>query len=245
MGEAVKGKTVVVTGGVRGIGRAVSLAFAQEGANIVLNYSSSEPDELAEQIRQIGVKCVPVKADVSKFEEAEHLIKQAKEQLGSVDILINNAGITKDNLLIRMSEESFDEVIAVNLKGAFNTIRHAAPIMIKQRAGAIINMSSVVGVGGNFGQANYSASKAGLIGLTKSIAKELAGRGITCNAIAPGFIETDMTKVLPENVANKILADIPLGRLGKPEEVAELALFLAGSSFITGQVIQIDGGMLM
>lgn len=241
----MKNKTVIVTGGATGIGKAISLAFAKAGANIVLNYLSGNPSDVAEQIRQNGVKCVPVEADVSKFGQAEHLIKQAKEQLGSVDVLINNAGITKDNLLIRMSEECFDEVISVNLKGAFNTIRFAAPVMLKQRSGVIINMSSVVGLGGNQGQANYSASKAGLIGLTKSTAKELAGRGITCNAIAPGFIETDMTKVLPETVISKVLDDIPLGRLGKPEEVAELVLFLAGCSYITGQVIQIDGGMLM
>lgn len=241
----LKGKTAVITGAAKGIGRATAIRFAKEGCNIVLNYRSSISDELITEIEGYGVECMPFKADVSKFDEAEMLIKEAKKKFGSVDVLVNNAGITRDMLIMRMSEDEFDSVISTNLKGAFNTIRFASNIMLKQRAGAIINMSSVVGLIGNAGQANYAASKAGVIGLTKATAKELAARGVTCNAIAPGFIETDMTEVLSDEVKNQLFASIPLKRFGSADEVAEVCVFLAKNRYITGQVINVDGGMVM
>ena len=241
----LKGKTAVITGAAKGIGRATAIRFAKEGCNIVLNYRSNVSDELITEIEGYGVECMPFKADVSKFDEAEMLIKEAKKKFGSVDVLVNNAGITRDMLIMRMSEDEFDSVISTNLKGAFNTIRFASNIMLKQRAGAIINMSSVVGLIGNAGQANYAASKAGVIGLTKATAKELAARGVTCNAIAPGFIETDMTDVLSDEVKNQMLASIPLKRFGNADEVAEDCVFLAKNRYITGQVINVDGGMVM
>lgn len=241
----LKDKTVIVTGAAKGIGRAIALKFAQEGANIVLNYRSTVPDELVKEIEANGVKCLAVKADIGNFEEASALIAKAVEEFKTVDVLVNNAGITRDTLLLKMTEEDFDKVIETNLKGAFNTIKHASKIMLKQKSGSIVNMSSVVGLSGNIGQVNYAASKAGIIGMTHSVAKELASRGITCNAIAPGFIQTDMTDVLSDKVKEGILANIPLKRLGQPEEVAELAVFLAKNKYITGQVIAIDGGMVM
>lgn len=241
----LKGKTVVVTGGAKGIGRAIALKFAENGANIVLNYRSQVPDDLISEIKSKGVECVTFKADVSDFEQALGLIEAAVSNFQTLDVLVNNAGITRDTLLMRMKEEDFDEVINVNLKSAFNTTKHASKIMLKQRSGSIINMSSVVGVAGNIGQANYAASKAGIIGLTKTVARELAARGITCNAIAPGFIQTAMTDVLSENIKESTLEGIPLKRFGQPEEVAELAVFLAKNKYITGQVINIDGGMVM
>ena len=241
----LKGKTAVITGAAKGIGRATAIRFAKEGCNIVLNYRSNVSDELITEIEGYCVECMPFKADVSKFDEAEMLIKEAKKKFGSVDVLVNNAGITRDMLIMRMSEDEFDSVISTNLKGAFNTIRFASNIMLKQRAGAIINMSSVVGLIGNAGQANYAASKAGVIGLTKATAKELAARGVTCNAIAPGFIETDMTEVLSDEVKNQMLASIPLKRFGNADEVAEVCVFLAKNRYITGQVINVDGGMVM
>ena len=241
----LKGKTAVVTGAAKGIGKAIAVRFAQEGCNIVLNYRSSVDEEVIKEIESYGVECFPVKGDVSKFEDAEALIKGAKEKFGSVDVLVNNAGITKDGLLMRMSEENFDAVINTNLKGTFNTIRHASNVMLKQRSGAIINMASVVGEIGNIGQANYSASKAGVIGLTKTTARELASRGITCNAIAPGFIETDMTAVLKEDIKTAMAAQIPLKRFGQAEDVAEAAVFFAKNRYITGQVLNVDGGMVM
>lgn len=241
----LKGKTAVITGAAKGIGRATAIRFAKEGCNIVLNYRSNVSDELITEIEGYGVECMPFKADVSKFDEAEMLIKEAKKKFGSVDVLVNNAGITRDMLIMRMSEDEFDSVISTNLKGAFNTTRFASNIMLKQRAGAIINMSSVVGLIGNAGQANYAASKAGVIGLTKATAKELAARGVTCNAIAPGFIETDMTEVLSDEVKNQMLASIPLKRFGNADEVAEVCVFLAKNRYITGQVINVDGGMVM
>ncbi len=241
----LKGKTALVTGAAKGIGRAIACAFAREGCNIVLNFHSSSPDDVIREIEGCGVECMPVKGSVADFDFAAGLFKDVKKKFGSVDILVNNAGITKDMLLMRMSEEQFDQVIDVNLKGAFNMIRHAAPIMLKQRSGAIINISSVVGISGNAGQANYAASKAGIIGLTKSAAKEFGSRGVTCNAIAPGFIETDMTEVLSDEVKQGILGAIPLGRSGRADEIAEAALFLAKSGYITGQVINVDGGMVM
>lgn len=241
----LKGKTVIVTGAAKGIGKAVAVAFAKEGCNIVLNYHSNVSDETIKEIEDCGVKCMPVQGDVSDFDFAKNLIKDVKKEFGTIDILVNNAGITKDMLLMRMSEEQFDSVINTNLKGSFNMIRHASNIMLKQKSGTIINMSSVSGVAGNIGQANYAASKAGVIGLTKATAKELAQRGITCNAIAPGFIETDMTAVLADETKEAILNTIPLKRAGSPCDVANAAVFLAKNNYITGQVLNVDGGMIM
>lgn len=236
-------KTVLVTGAAKGIGTAVAIAFAKKGSNIVLNYRSTVADELIEEIKSYGVQVLPIKGDVSDFEGAQNIIEMAIKTFGSVDVLVNNAGITKDTLLMRMSEEDFDNVINVNLKGTFNMTKHISKIMLKQKSGTVINMSSVVGVMGNAGQANYAASKAGVIGLTKTTAKELASRGITCNAIAPGFIETDMTDVLKDNVKEAMQAVIPLHTFGQVEDVAKTAVFLAENKYITGQVICVDGGM--
>jgi 3-oxoacyl-[acyl-carrier protein] reductase len=245
----LKGKTAVVTGASRGIGRAIAIKLAKLGANLVLNYNKnlSSVEEVIKEIEALGAKAVAVQGDVSSFEEAEKIVKAAVSNFGTLDILVNNAGITKDGLLLRMKEEDFDRVISVNLKGAFNCIRHTAPIMLKQKSGRIINISSVVGISGNAGQVNYSAAKAGIIGVTKSTAKELASRGITVNAVAPGFIQTDMTDELSDKVKESITASIPLRKLGKPEDVANVVAFLAGedAAYITGQVINIDGGMLM
>ena len=241
----LQGKTAVVTGAAKGIGKAIALAFAKEGCNIVLNYHSSLDDETVQEIEACGVTCMPVQGDVSDFAFAADMMKKVKKELGSVDILVNNAGITKDMLLMRMTEELFDSVIQTNLKGTFNMIRHASSIMLKQRSGAIINMSSVVGVMGNVGQANYAASKAGIIGLTKSTAKELAARGVTCNAIAPGFVETDMTAALSEDLQKQMLETIPLKRYGQVDDIAQAAVFLAKNTYITGQVLHVDGGMCM
>ena len=241
----LQGKTAVVTGAAKGIGKAIALAFAKEGCNIVLNYHSSLDDETVQEIEACGVTCMPVQGDVSDFAFAADMMKKVKKELGSVDILVNNAGITKDMLLMRMTEEQFDSVIQTNLKGTFNMIRHASSIMLKQRSGAIINMSSVVGVMGNVGQANYAASKAGIIGLTKSTAKELAARGVTCNAIAPGYVETDMTAALSEDLQKQMLETIPLKRYGQVDDIAQAAVFLAKHTYITGQVLHVDGGMCM
>lgn len=241
----LQGKTAVVTGAAKGIGKAIALAFAKEGCNIVLNYHSSLDDETVQEIEACGVTCMPVQGDVSDFAFAADMMKKVKKELGSVDILVNNAGITKDMLLMRMTEEQFDSVIQTNLKGTFNMIRHASSIMLKQRSGVIINMSSVVGVMGNVGQANYAASKAGIIGLTKSTAKELAARGVTCNAIAPGFVETDMTAALSEDLQKQMLETIPLKRYGQVDDIAQAAVFLAKNTYITGQVLHVDGGMCM
>jgi len=241
----LKDKTVIVTGAAKGIGRAIALKFADEGANIVVNYRSSVSEQLIEEIESKGVKCLAFKADVSKFDEALALVNATVKEFNSVDVLVNNAGITKDTLIMRMSEEDFSEVIDINLKGTFNMIRHTIKIMLKQKSGTIVNMSSVIGIVGNTGQVNYAASKAGVIGITKSVAKEVASRGITCNAIAPGLIQTDMTDILSEKSKEAILNNVPLKRFGKPEEVAQLAVFLANNRYITGQVINIDGGMVM
>lgn len=238
-------QTVIVTGGTTGIGKTIALAFASAGANIVLNYLFDDADAAVAEIEAKGVKCIAVKGDVSNFEDAGALMAKAKEVFGHIDVLVNNAGITKDSLLMRMSEKDFDAVINVNLKGAFNTIRQVSNIMFKQKSGTIINMSSVVGVMGNVGQVNYSASKAGLLGLTKSAARELASRGITCNAIAPGFVDSAMTDVLPDKVKEQMLNAIPLKRFGSAQEIADTALFLAQSKYITGQVIHVNGGMYM
>lgn len=247
--KILQGKTALVTGGSRGIGRAIALKLAELGANIVVNYRSSANavEETVKDIESKGTKAIAVQGDVSSFTDAEKIIKTAVNEFGTLDILVNNAGITADGLLMRMKEEDFDKVIEVNLKGAFNCIRHASSIMVKQRAGKIINISSVVGITGNAGQANYAAAKAGIIGLTKSAAKELASRGINVNAVAPGFIETDMTDALSEKVREGALGNIPLKRFGKAEDVAEVVAFLSSdnSSYITGQVINVDGGMVI
>ncbi|HHL2033678.1 beta-ketoacyl-ACP reductase [Clostridium perfringens] len=245
----LKDKVAIVTGGTRGIGRAIALKLADHGANIVINYRNSdkEAEELKAILEEKGVKVLTVKCDISNFEDSKNLMDKCKEVFGKIDILVNNAGITKDTLIMRMKEEDFDNVIDVNLKGTFNCAKHASAIMLKQRFGKIINMTSVVGIAGNAGQVNYAASKAGVIGLTKSLAKELGSRGITVNAVAPGFINTDMTASLSEKVKEEASKNIPLKRLGDPEDVANLVGFLASdvANYITGQVINVDGGMVM
>ena len=234
---------VLITGGARGIGRAIALRFAQEGANISLCYNTTKPDAVLQEIAHFGGCAAGLQGDVSDFSRAEAMVKEAQATFGIIDVLVNNAGITRDSLLMRMSEADFDAVIETNLKGCFNMLRHVSPIMLKARKGTVINMASVVGLMGNVGQVNYAASKAGIIGMTKAAARELSKRGVTCNAVAPGFIETDMTAALPEEAATQIKANIPLGRYGSCEGVAELVYFLSNSPYITGQVIAIDGGM--
>ena len=242
------GKVAVVTGASRGIGKAIAAKLAEKGALVVINYRSNEEEaiKLVNEIIENGGNAKTYQADVSCYEEAEKLITSVKNEFGSLDILVNNAGITNDMLMLKMSEQDFDKVINVNLKGTFNCMKHANKIMLKQRSGKIINISSVVGITGNAGQANYAASKAGIIGLTKSMAKEMATRGITVNAVAPGFIETDMTDVLSEGVKEQILNNIPMKRLGRTEDVANAVAFLASdeANYITGQVINVDGGMV-
>jgi 3-oxoacyl-[acyl-carrier protein] reductase len=241
------GKTALVTGATRGIGRAIALKFASEGADIAFTYRSQEEAALTltAEIEAMGVRVKAYKSDAASFEDAHNVVADAKETFGHIDILVNNAGITKDGLMMRMDEASWDAVIGTNLKSAFNFIHACTPIMARQRSGSIINMSSVVGVSGNAGQCNYSASKAGLTGLSKSIAKEMGPRGIRSNCIAPGFIATDMTGSLPENLRQEWEKQIPLRRAGQPEDVAKVALFLASdlSSYVTGQVINCCGGM--
>lgn len=243
------GKTALVTGASRGIGRAIALKLAEAGANIVVNYAGSEKaaSETVEQVKALGRDAIMVRANVSSSEDVAEMFKVALEHFGTLDILVNNAGITRDNLLMRMKEEEWDEVIATNLKGVFNCLKAATRPMMKQRSGKIINITSVVGVLGNPGQANYVAAKAGVIGLTKTAARELASRGITVNAVAPGFIDTEMTAVLPDDVKGSLVAQIPLARLGQTEDIANVVLFLASdaANYMTGQTLHVDGGMYM
>ena len=243
----LNGKIAVVTGASRGIGRSIALELASQGATVVVNYNGSEACaiKVQQEIETAGGKADVHRCNVSDYSACETFIQTVIKKHGRLDILVNNAGITKDGLLMRMTEEDFDQVMDVNLKGTFNTVRFASRQMIKQKYGRIINLSSVVGIAGNAGQANYAASKAGIIGFTKASAKELASRGVTVNAIAPGFIETEMTDVLSDAVKAAFIVQIPLGRFGSPEDVAKMTAFLASdnASYITGQVIQIDGGM--
>ncbi len=243
------GKTAIVTGGSRGIGRSICIALAKAGANVVTCYANGADgaNETVKLCEELGVKAMAMKADVANYEDVSAMVAKTKEEFGTIDILVNNAGITKDNLMLKMTEADFEQVIDTNLKGAFLFTKDVSKIMLKQRSGRIINISSVVGVFGNAGQVNYAASKAGLIGMTKSVAKELASRGITSNAIAPGFIETDMTAALNDSVADEMLKAIPLKRMGTGEDIANAVVFLASdmASYITGQVICVDGGMAM
>lgn len=245
----MKGKTAIVTGAAKGIGKEIALKLAGMGANIVLNYVNSEEKaiEAQEEIKALGVEVLIIKGDVSVIKDVENLVNTAKEKFGTIDIMVNNAGITKDNLILRMKEEDFDSVIDINLKGTFNCLKAITPIMVKQKKGRIINISSIVGVTGNAGQVNYSASKAGIIGMTKSLAKEIGSRGITVNAVAPGFIETEMTAVLGEKFKEEAKKGISLKRLGTPKDVANVVGFLASEegSYITGQVINVDGGIVI
>lgn len=241
----VKGKNVFITGSTRGIGLAIAKAFAQLGANIVLNGRKPIKEELLDEFSDYPGKVIAVSGDVSKAQEANEMVEKAIEALGSVDILVNNAGITNDKIVLRMTEEDFENVLKVNLTGAFNMTQSVLKPMMKKRQGAIINISSVVGMTGNVGQANYAASKAGLIGFTKSLAREVASRGICANVVAPGFIASDMTDVLTDKMQEAILNQIPLKRIGQAEEVARLVTFLASQDYITGQVVAIDGGVTM
>lgn len=243
----LENKVALVTGAGRGIGRAIAIALAKEGAEVVVNYNGSEEraKEVKQTIEENGGKASIYKCNVGDFEACEAMIKDIVKEHGRLDILINNAGITKDGLIMKMKEEDFDSVLNVNLKGTFNTIRHSARQMLRQKSGKIINISSVSGILGNAGQANYAASKAGVIGLTKTMARELGSRGITVNAIAPGFVDTEMTGVLSEEIRENACRQIILGRFGKPEDIANVAVFLASdkADYITGQVISVDGGM--
>jgi 3-oxoacyl-[acyl-carrier protein] reductase len=243
------GKIAIVTGASRGIGRQIAKTLAGYGAAVIVNYcgSKEKAEEVVREIEEAGGSAKAYQGDVSDFETAKNMITDVKKEYGRIDILVNNAGITRDNLVMKMKEEDFDKVIEVNLKGAFNCMKHVSRIMLKQRSGSIINMSSVSGVIGNAGQMNYCASKAGLIGMTKSLAREIGSRGIRVNAIAPGYIRTEMTEVLPEEVKEGILSQVPLKRMGEVEDIAEAVAFLASdkSTYITGQTLQVDGGMGM
>lgn len=245
----LKEKVAVITGASRGIGKAIAIKLASLNATVIVNYAGSKEkaESVVKEIQDMGGSAQAIQCDVSDFNQCKEFMEDVRERFGRIDILVNNAGITRDGLAMAMTEEDFDAVIGTNLKGTFHCIRFASRIMMKQRYGKIINMSSVSGVTGNAGQVNYSAAKAGVIGITKSMARELASRNINVNAIAPGFIETDMTKALSDKVKEQAVSQIPLGRFGKAEEVAELAAFLTSdnSSYITGQVFHIDGGMVM
>lgn len=245
----LSGKIALVTGGSRGIGKAIALKLASLGANIIINYTKSDTKakEVIKLAEEMGVKAIAIKADVSNKADVENLISKILDEFGRIDILVNNAGITRDNLLMRMKEEEWDDVININLKGTFNVTKAAIRTMMKQKSGSIINVASVIGITGNQGQCNYAASKAGIIGFTKSIAKEVAKKKVRVNAIAPGFIKTDMTNKLPDKVKEEYLSKIPLNRLGEPEDIANAVAFLASdlSSYITGQVLIIDGGLLI
>ena len=245
----LEGKLALITGGARGIGKAISIGLAKAGADIIINYrsSSTAAEELIKEIEAIGRKAYMYKADVSSMEDVVALESAVSKEVGVIDILVNNAGVTKDTLLMRMKEEDFDSVININLKGVFNCTKVFSKKMMKKRAGSIINISSVVGITGNAGQSNYSASKAGVIGFTKSIAKEIGSRNITVNAVAPGFIETDMTDILNDEIKETYVKNIPLGKMGTPEDVSKVVEFLASDDarYITGQVINVDGGMVM
>ncbi|MFC8683578.1 3-oxoacyl-[acyl-carrier-protein] reductase [Brevibacillus porteri] len=243
------GKTALVTGASRGIGRAIALKLAEAGANVVVNYAGSEAaaSETVALIKEMGRDAIMIRANVSSTEDVNDMFKAALDHFGAIDILVNNAGITRDNLIMRMKEDEWDDVIATNLKGVFNCIKAATRPMMKQRSGKIINITSVVGVLGNAGQANYVAAKAGVIGLTKTAARELASRNITVNAVAPGFIDTEMTAVLPEDVKAGLTSQIPLARLGQTDDIAAVVLFLASNAanYMTGQTLHVDGGMYM
>ena len=247
----IEDKVAIVTGSSRGIGREIALKFAENGAKVVVNYpvdaEAENAEAVADEVRDLGTEALAVKADVTDTKEVKGLIKETRKEFDKIDILVNNAGITRDKLLMRMREEDWDSVLDVNLKGAFNTTKAVSRVMMKQREGTIINIASVVGLMGNAGQANYSASKAGLIGFTKSVAREMAARNITVNAVAPGFIETAMTDELSDKVIDEMTDNIPLEDLGQPEDVANAVLFLASdaANYITGEVIRVDGGMAM
>lgn len=245
----LKGKTALVTGASRGIGRAVAVALASAGAKVAVNYAGNDAaaEETKAAIEAAGGTAILVKADIADSEAVEKMVADTVAAFGQIDILVNNAGITRDGLLMRMKNEDFDAVINTNLKGVYYTTKAVTKLMMKKRYGRIINMASVVGLTGNAGQANYSAAKAGVIGFSKTVAKELASRGITCNMVAPGLIATDMTKDLPEKAKEAMMTSIPIGRAGQPEDVAQAVLFLASdnASYITGQVINVDGGMVM
>lgn len=244
----LKGKVAFVTGGAQGIGRAIAVALAKEGANVVISDINKDlADQTAKEISSLGVKTLATKSNVANFEEVQMSIDEAVSAMGTIDILVNNAGITRDGLLVRMKDDDWDLVLDVNLKGTFNCIKAVSPLMMKKRCGKIVNIASIVGEMGNAGQANYSASKGGVIALTKTVARELASRNVMVNAIAPGFIDTEMTKNLSEEVRKKLSEQIPLGRLGSPEDVAAATVYLcsADSDYLTGQVINVNGGMYM
>lgn len=245
----LENKIALVTGASRGIGRAIAIKLASEGAKVVINYAGnqSKAEEVKNEIESNGSEAFIIQADVSKSNEVEEMIAKVIDKFGKIDILVNNAGITRDGLLMRMKDSDFDEVINTNLKGVYNCTKMISKLMIKQRSGRIVNMASIVGITGNAGQTNYAAAKAGIIGFSKSAAKELASRGITVNVVAPGFIQTDMTSVLTDNVKETMLKEIPLGRIGLPDDIANAVNFLVSdeASYITGQVIRVDGGMNM
>ena len=243
----LENKTAIVTGSAKGIGKGIATEFAKQGATVVINHCGSKEAALktVEEIKAFGGKAIPYQADISDYEMSKKMMDDIIKEYGAIDILVNNAGITRDNLILRMSESEFDDVIRTNLKGTFNCIKHVTKYMLKNKSGKIINISSISGVNGIAGQANYSASKAGIIGLTKSFAKEMSSKGININAIAPGFIETDMTKVLNDKYVEEIVNTIPSKRVGRPEDIAKAALFLASdmSDYITGQTLMVDGGL--